>query len=309
MRPSKKGKQRFGIAAEAKRAKIVFPDLKEDKKKAKRKSVSEVYSIPNEDIPIEATSYWAKIGNIPLTFELKEILLHPLGWLSDEHINAAQNLLKELGTGIGGLHNTIAIRHWKLMPLTAERFQSVQCHNIGNHWVTSTTILGQVVVYESLSTSLSFALRQQIVALYKNFANADGSLEVEVVLQQKQIGGSHCGLFCIANATAIVMGMDPTTCEWNQAAMREHLAKCIDKKKIETFPHKKRNIFEKSTQATHIISIHCVCLGHNPEAKVVVCSKCNKNYHYEKPRCIHLTAKQAAAILTNEPFICHRCEK
>ena len=143
----------------------LLPGLKNVMKEAQRNSASKVNIIVNEDAPIEPTVYWVKIGSIQLTFQLRGILLSPAGWLCDEHIDASQHFMKELGTGIACLHSTIAIRHWKLMPLTAEGFQSVQCHNIGNHWVTSTTICGQVVVYESLSTSLNFALRQQIVAI------------------------------------------------------------------------------------------------------------------------------------------------
>ena len=61
----------------------------------------------------------------------------------------------------------------------------------------------KVVVYESLYRSLNESLKRQLVNIYRKLCNEDGSLEITVVLQQRQIGASDCGLFCIANAVAL----------------------------------------------------------------------------------------------------------
>ena len=232
-----------------------------------------------------------------------------MGWLNDDHINAAQHILKEMGTGISGLQNLIRTTHWNVFDPTPETFQSVQCHNIGNHWVVSTTVNGKVVVYESLSTSLNFSLKQQLAHLYRNFSNDFGALEVTVILQQQQIDGFHCGLYCIANATAVVLGIDPATASWDQRAMRNHLADCFDKNKITLFPITARNgTINNCRKKVYTIGIHCTCLQHVPEAKLAKCSQCSRSYHYDMPRCIKLTVKQAASLLTQGPFICHKCE-
>ena len=58
-----------------------------------------------ELLPEEAQrdDVWVKIDGIKLTNEQKAILEHRLGWLSDRHIDAAQNLIQKLGTDVGGL--------------------------------------------------------------------------------------------------------------------------------------------------------------------------------------------------------------
>eukprot|EP00112_Aurelia_sp_Birch-Aquarium-sp1_P023961 Seg7346.1 transcript_id=Seg7346.1/GoldUCD/mRNA.D3Y31 product="hypothetical protein" protein_id=Seg7346.1/GoldUCD/D3Y31 len=316
--------KRVGIAAENKRAKVVIAPNKDKKAikglSRKRKLHTTVAKSIDKDEQINVDEYicneivpstekWVTIGNTEMTTESKDVLLHPMGWLNDDHINAAQHILKEMGTGISGLQNVIRTTHWNLFDATPETFQSVQCHNIGNHWVVSTTVNGKVVVYDSLYTSLNLSLKKQLVYLYKNCSDDFGSLEVTVILQQKQTDGFHCGLYCIANATAIVNGIDPATVSWNERAMRNHLADCFEKKEITLFPIKAHNGRINSCQKKfYTVGIHCTCLQHVPQAKLVKCSQCANSYHYDVPRCIKLTVKQAASLLTKEPFICHRCE-
>jgi hypothetical protein len=84
-----------------------------------------------------------------------------------------------------------------------EKNSTIQCHNIGSHWVTSSSTTGRVIVYESQHTTLNSYLKHQLASLYKGLSNKDGSFDITVVLQQRQKGGSDCGLFCIANAIAL----------------------------------------------------------------------------------------------------------
>jgi hypothetical protein len=53
---------------------------------------------------------------------------------------------------------------------------------------------------------------------------------------QKQVDVQDCGLFAIANATAIAFGRDPGTETFQQALMRNHLIACFKQKKMEPFP-------------------------------------------------------------------------
>ena len=48
---------------------------------------------------------------------------------------------------------------------------------------------------------------------------------------QKQEGGTDCGLFAIAAATAIAHGVDPTQLKFKQASMRTHLLKYFESEK------------------------------------------------------------------------------
>ena len=195
--------KRVGIAAENRRAKVVIApnnDSKAMKASSRKRSQINVDNYIYRDI-VPLTEKWVTIGNIEMTTESKDVLLHPMGWLNDDHINAAQHILKEMGTGIHGLQDVIRTTHWNLFNATPEKFQSVQCHNIGNHWVVSTTVNGKVVVYDSLYTSLNLSLKKQLVYLYKNFSDDVGGLGVTVILQQQQTWLSlwtvlHCKCYC-----------------------------------------------------------------------------------------------------------------
>lgn len=126
------------------------------------------------------------------------------GWLTDEHVDAAQWLLKSENTGVGGLNDVVAMTHFKKtwVNIAKANGRTIQCHNIGGHWVTSTSVNDMVTVYDSLSTRLNKILLQQLVHIYQIFCDKR-QLAVIVVLQQLQKGLSDCRLFCIANATAL----------------------------------------------------------------------------------------------------------
>ena len=67
-------------------------------------------------------------------------------------------------------------------------------------------------------------------------ANLFPSTSVKVVKSQKQVGGTNCGLFAIATATAHTYGTDPTSITFIQAAMQNHLVQCFTDRVITLFP-------------------------------------------------------------------------
>jgi hypothetical protein len=126
-----------------------------------------------------------------------------------EHVDAAQRLLKSENPGVGGLNDIVVMTHLKKTRVnfaTADG-RTIQCHNIGGHWVVLTSVHGRVTVYESLYTGLNKMLLQQLAHLYQNVC-VEGQLTVTVVLQQLQKGLSDCCLFCLANATALAKGVN-----------------------------------------------------------------------------------------------------
>jgi len=46
---------------------------------------------------------------------------------------------------------------------------------------------------------------------------------------QTQKGGADCGLFAIANMTALAHGIDPLLVHYDQSKMRVHLIACFEK--------------------------------------------------------------------------------
>ena len=267
-------------------------------KKRRKEEVDENGNRPND--------IWVMINGVKLTYELRDILLCTFAWLTDEHIDAGQHLIKELGTGVSGLNCIAATTHCSRFAVRQDVDQTIQCHNIGAHWVTSTSISGKVVVYESLYSTVNESLKRQLAYVYEGLCNDDGSLDITVVLQQRQRGTSDCGLFAIANSFALATGIDPSTIYWDQSKMRDHLSKCFEERKIEMFPHE---VMQRSCKRSHyVISIYCVCLRHIPGAQMVHCSVCDNWYHHgHAENCMKLSPEQVAVLATQSPFICMYC--
>ena len=52
---------------------------------------------------------------------------------------------------------------------------------------------------------------------------------------QNQVGCSDCGLFAIAFAVSICLGMNPSKFIYDQENMRRHLIECIENQKFSNF--------------------------------------------------------------------------
>ena len=197
--------------------------------------------------------------------------------------------------------------HHSKFALPHQQNQTIQCHNIGGHWVTSSSTTGKVIVYDTLSTGLNASLKHQLVNLYQGLCNEDGSLDITVILQQWQKGSSDCGLFSIANAAALAYEIDPCTISWSQDDMRQDLHTCFENRKLEMFPHVSNTL--PRTKSHYVISFYCVCYRHIPGAEMVNCSVCKNWYHHMPPQnCTKLSAKQITALVTDNPFVCTYCE-
>ena len=105
------------------------------------------------------------INGIKLSYELRDILLAGFAWLTNDHIDAAQHLIKELNPRVGCV-NYIAATHHSRFATAHDANHAIQCHNIGLHWVTSNSISGKVVIYESLYKTVNQSLKWQLVYTY-----------------------------------------------------------------------------------------------------------------------------------------------
>ena len=75
--------------------------------------------------------------------------------------------------------------------------------------------------------------KRQVAAVLKT---SNKAFELKHIDVQCQVGGSDCGLFAIAFATALCFGLDPHTCSFAQAEMRNHLTACFESQCMSTFP-------------------------------------------------------------------------
>ena len=143
---------------------------------------------------------WIVTGNYTLTQKEREILMSPAGWLSDPIINAAQLHLKEESGLLGFQETTLGMTLAYDVP-QGGFIQIV--HDGFGHWLTISTIEAtsstEVFVYDSMYASISTNVKQQIAAI---MARPEEKITVKMMDVQIQAGGSNCGLFAIAFATA-----------------------------------------------------------------------------------------------------------
>ena len=98
----------------------------------------------------------------------------------------------------------------------------------------------------------------------------DKLIEVTVKRCQKQIGGNDCGLFALANAVALLKGVDPATVKLQQPK------ECLEKQLLTMFPHSSSN---PTSLPKEIVSLHCSCNKHYPGSKTFQCSSCKVTFH------------------------------
>ena len=210
--------------------------------------------------------------------EDKNILLHGQK-LTDKHICACQKLLKKQFPQVDGLLDTI-LRSNNDIPCPPTQ-EALQMHHIPGHWVISCSFGGNVTVYDSANTTLTPPLQRQLARVYSLLASGPDKL-IEVTLKrcQKQIGGNDFGLFAVANAIALLRGVDPATVKFQQPKMRQHLQECREKHVLTMFPHSTSNPTTLPTVSRkEIVSLHCFCKKHYPGSKTFQCSSCKVTFH------------------------------
>ena len=98
--------------------------------------------------------------------------------------------------------------------------------------------LAFVEVFDSLNNQ---RIHPDLSTLCNRMYAADGvmadppvRLQLQPVLQQ--VGGNDCGLFALAVQDALLRGLDATQIQFNQNALRKHLADCFRMGHMRAFP-------------------------------------------------------------------------
>ena len=201
------------------------------------------------------------IKNLALTHEDKDILENGK-WLSDAHIHAVNSLLRKQYPDQNGLKSTLHLQFKLQWSSTPDDF--IQIINVnGQHWVCASNVLcspGVVEVYDSIpSYSIgSQSLHRQLAAIIRT---RERQFHVRFVDVQRQSGGSDCGLFATAFATALCNGQDPHLLSFEQSEMREHLKECFVTNKLVNFPEsrRRRRLGRQRLIATKQIDVFCHC--------------------------------------------------
>ena len=131
-------------------------------------------------------------------------------------------------------------------------FETICVHHDGkNHFVTSTSVGGNVKLFDSFNLLPSEDLMKQITVLYSpDIKTIPTVLKAE--MRSIQQGSKDCGLFAIVYATEIAYGHDPSSFVFDQSILRHHLHDCLVSKSLTRFP--KKDQLKTKTTFTNITS-------------------------------------------------------
>ena len=119
---------------------------------------------------------------------------------------------------------------------------------------------------------------------------------------QLQKGGSDCGLFAIASATAICNGQSPENIQFDQSQMRPHLLKCLEDKLLMPFPSTIAPRRRPRITSCGRIHVYCTCRLPDEGQKMVQCTSCTRWYHCD---CMKISTKRMKSIEnSNRPWYC-----
>ena len=129
------------------------------------------------------------------------------------------------------------------------------------HWFTISTVdckEGTINWYDSIYNDLDKESKQQICAIIKP---AGKNLIFQKCPVQNQVGGSDCGLFAIAFAVSICLGVNPSKFIYDQENMRRHLTECLENQKFSNFPFSVNTNWKKKKVTKTREHIYCICRG------------------------------------------------
>ena len=184
--------------------------------------------------PSEET-IWVQFGRHTLSLADKNSLSTGQ-WLSDQHMNFVQALLKEQFPHIAGLRNTLSLNstHSK-SSLKGDSLQIIFCR--GNHWLVACTVNSVpnvVTIYDSLHRGAAIDHATKCTLAHLTGIREE-DLQVDMAKMVQQVEGADCGVFAAAAITSLAYG-DHGPYHFNQMEMREHLLECIENCKLTPFP-------------------------------------------------------------------------
>ena len=187
------------------------------------------------------------------------------------------------------------------MNFDVETEEFVQIIHTGEgHWVTISTIgtvHPEVMVYDSAYSTLPMLARAQIASL---LATQQPTIKVKFMDVQMQSGTSDCGLFAIAYATALSLGLPPGMFQFEQSQMRSHLQNCLEKGKMMMFSVRHTRGAANRVKSTDQFKVYCTCrMPDLPDTHWIQCSNCREWFHVAS--CVRVP-KQAL-----DPQVAWRC--
>jgi hypothetical protein len=154
-------------------------------------------------------------------------------WLSGEEMSGAMSLIKRQFPKIGGLENTLVLKHAQIVTKAQQCDNIYIVHEADAHWVCAkyTCRRNVFMIFDSMQgTIVNRNTRGQLEKV--GYCGAEFSMQS----MQRQSGSVDCGLFAIAVAVYLANGIDPSRATYKQALMRRHLNKCFEQRVMTAFP-------------------------------------------------------------------------
>ena len=105
---------------------------------------------------------------------------------------------------------------------------------------------------------------------------------------QRQSGGSDCGLFAIAFATALCSSDNPHGLSYHQVKMRDHLHHCLTTERMASFPssEKPRRWGQHRLTTKKDMNVYCTCClpwfkADNSRGGQIQCHMCWEWHHQQ----------------------------
>ena len=151
--------------------------------------------------------------------------------LSDTIIDATLKLINKEEPHLELQSSVFNHEHLQYSP-----FETIHIHhNNSGHFVTSTSIGGKIILYDSLNLKPTNELLKQIAKLYSPDESVIPSFH-QADIPFPQQGCTDCGLYAIAYVTEIIFGQNPASAVYDQSKMRSHLMSCLESRQILPFP-------------------------------------------------------------------------
>ena len=217
------------------------------------------------------------IPTLKLSNEHKDILQRKT-WIDDCIINCAQKMLHHQFPEISGLQSTLYVAAKQCSTLCGGAVQIL--HVRSNHWlcINVSDDMSVVNIYDSKYSSPIMTTVDLILDLIKC---EQDTVTINSVKMQEQLGSDACGVFAVAVATALCHKEDPSTIQWNQNLMWQHILECFEAGKMTLFPpigfvHESKG----AIKSTRTFEIYCICRKrYRPKDTMKRCVRCMKWYH------------------------------
>ena len=244
------------------------------------------------------------VHNLRLTMADKEILQSGR-WLTANHIQAVNKLLRQMFPGQNGLQDTHQLSVKQTWDCSPDNFVQIIFVEHG-HWACLSNVFSDrsdtIELFDSMHTipTAEGSIGQQACCIAKS---AKSELCIDVIGVQMQACTNDCGLFAISMAYDLCRGIDPFTQEVIQDDMRAHLLSCFEEERMTPFPRVAGTLIGRNRIVNSVcFELYCIC--RRPEFGLMAqCNQCCQWFHRD---CVHIPDE----VISNEdlPWDCPSCE-